>query len=94
MGLLDTLAGEASRALAGAGGNSHPGLMDAITGLIRDNGGGLQGLIARLQEGGLADAVASWVGVWSAPDCIQTASGVSMMRVEVSRSNLYAWGWQ
>jgi len=62
MGLLDTLAGEASRALAGAGGNSHPGLMDAITGLIRDNGGGLQGLIAKLQQGGLADAVASWVG--------------------------------
>ena len=62
MGLLDTLANEASRALSGAGGNEHPGLMDVVTGLIRDsNNGGLPGLIAKFQQSGLGDAVASWV---------------------------------
>jgi uncharacterized protein YidB (DUF937 family) len=62
MGLLDTLAGEASKALSGTSDKSHPGLMDAVTGLIRDSGnGGLSGLIAKFQQGGLGDAVASWI---------------------------------
>ena len=62
MGFLDTLANEASKALSGAGSDAHPGMMDAVTGLIRDHGGGgLSGLIAKFQQGGLGDAVASWV---------------------------------
>ena len=62
MGLLDTLAGEATRALSGAGGNAHPGMMDAVTGLFRERGGGgLSGLIAKFQQNGLGEAVSSWV---------------------------------
>ncbi len=55
MGLLDTLAGS-----IGAGGGGQPDLMKIVMSLVQQ-AGGIEGLMARLQQGGLADAAASWV---------------------------------
>jgi uncharacterized protein YidB (DUF937 family) len=33
-----------------------------IVGALMNNGGGLSGILGKLQQGGLADAAASWVG--------------------------------
>jgi uncharacterized protein YidB (DUF937 family) len=43
---------------------NQPQLMQAISSLLSSDGqlGGLQGLIAKFQQGGLGDVVASWVG--------------------------------
>jgi uncharacterized protein YidB (DUF937 family) len=72
MGLLDSVmgavggqsqGGEGLQGLLGMLGN-QPQLMQIASSLLADDGahGGLQGLIAKLQQGGLGDAVASWVG--------------------------------
>ena len=50
MGLLDTLAGS-----IGAGGGGQPDLMKIVMSLVQQ-AGGIEGLMARLQQGGLADA--------------------------------------
>lgn len=72
MGLLDSVmsavggqaqGGEGLQGLLGMLGN-QPQLMQIASSLLADDGehGGLQGLIAKFQQGGLGDAVASWVG--------------------------------
>ncbi len=77
MGLLDSLIGAAAEAASGslqgqqrgpsASANGLPGGMDpqmliALVGSLLASSGGLQGLLAKLQAGGLGDAVQSWVG--------------------------------
>ncbi|NVO05718.1 MAG: DUF937 domain-containing protein [Rhodoferax sp.] len=72
MGLLDSVlgavsgqgqGGEGLQGLLGILGN-QPQLMQAASSLLGNDGehGGLQGLIAKFQQGGLGDVVASWVG--------------------------------
>lgn len=56
MSILDALKGLAS----GQGGSGNPAL-DAIGGLIQKSGG-VGGLVATLQQGGLGGVVNSWVG--------------------------------
>lgn len=64
MGLFDALAGQVAGALggqSGAGGNAA--LLQAAMNLINSPQiGGLQGLIARFQQGGLGEVIASWLG--------------------------------
>lgn len=70
MGLLDTLigaAGDAARgpgqtAGAGAPGGMDPQMLIGVVMTLVNQAGGLQGLLARLQAGGLAEAAQSWVG--------------------------------
>ena len=60
MGLLD-LAGQ----LLGGGqgtGDGRTQLLNSVIGMIQNQPGGLQGLLARFQQSGLGDQVASWVG--------------------------------
>ena len=72
MGLLDSVmsavsnqaqGGEGLQGLMGMLGN-QPQLMQAASSLLGSDGqfGGLQGLIAKFQQGGLGDVVNSWVG--------------------------------
>ncbi|MGI9216028.1 MAG: YidB family protein [Hydrogenophaga sp.] len=67
MGLLDSVLGaalgsqQAGQAQGGAGG-IDPQVLMGIVGALMNNAGGLQGILAKLQQGGLADAAASWVG--------------------------------
>ena len=82
MGLLDSIAGQVTGALAGAagGGQSHPGLMDVVTSLLTGaQGGGLQGLIQQFEQRGLGHLVQSWVGTGEnlaiTPDQVQSVLG-------------------
>jgi uncharacterized protein YidB (DUF937 family) len=66
MGLLDSLIGAATggqqaNAAQGAGG-IDPQVLMGIVGALMNNAGGLQGVLAKLQQGGLAEAAQSWVG--------------------------------
>jgi uncharacterized protein YidB (DUF937 family) len=73
MGLLDSVVGALGKAAGGggAGGGQEAALMNAVMALLADNGGGgaggagglggLGALVSKLQQGGLADVVNSWV---------------------------------
>lgn len=63
MGLLDTIVNEATSALSksGSSDSGNTGMMDAISGLLSSEQGGLQGLISTFKEKGLGDAMASWI---------------------------------
>jgi uncharacterized protein YidB (DUF937 family) len=67
MGLLDQLAGglggQILQQLGGGGGQQNP-LLQMALGLLQQPGG-LQGLIDRLQQGGLGEQATSWVGTGS-----------------------------
>jgi len=58
MGLFDSVAGALGGAAGGGGG--QPDLMKIVMTLVQ-NAGGIEGLMAKLQQGGLAEAAASWV---------------------------------
>jgi uncharacterized protein YidB (DUF937 family) len=66
MGLLDSvlgaaLGGQQGGQAQGAGG-LDPQVLMGIVATLMNNAGGLQGILAKLQQGGLADAAQSWVG--------------------------------
>ena len=58
MSLLD-LAGQL---LGGASPGDGQNLLTEVMGLVNNRPGGLAGLVQSFQEGGLSDAVSSWVG--------------------------------
>ena len=78
MGLMDSLIGAATNAAMGslsgnnnsaqaAGGSGGLGGIDpqvlmGIVGALMNNGGGLSGILSKLQQNGLGDVAASWVG--------------------------------
>lgn len=75
MGLLDSLIGAAADAASGASqgqrapatasglpGGLDPQMLIGLVGALLASSGGLQGLLAKLQAGGLGDAVQSWIG--------------------------------
>jgi uncharacterized protein YidB (DUF937 family) len=63
MGLFDSIASQAGGVFSNLGGESHPGILEIVTGLIgRSDSGGLSGLVEVFQQNGLGEAVASWVG--------------------------------
>ncbi|WP_374340018.1 YidB family protein [Methyloversatilis sp.] len=64
MGLFDAIAGQVAGALGGqSGAGNHAALIQAAMSLINSPQiGGIQGLIAKFQQGGLGEVVASWLG--------------------------------
>jgi uncharacterized protein YidB (DUF937 family) len=74
MGLLDSVLGAVTQS-AGNGGlqnivgmvQGNPQLMQLASQLLANDGslGGLQGLVSKLQDAGLGDVVASWIGTGS-----------------------------
>ena len=59
MGLLDGLTSQLGAVL----GTTDPSkMLEAASGLIQGHDGGLQGMLAKLEAGGLGPQVASWVG--------------------------------
>jgi uncharacterized protein YidB (DUF937 family) len=66
MGLLDSVIGAIGQSQGGGGG--QPDLLNAVVGMLgHDSGsgggiGGLAGLVAKMQQGGLGDVAASWIG--------------------------------
>ena len=94
MGLLDSLVGAAANAAfggqqggqaqAGAGaGGIDPQILMGIVGALMNSGGGLSGILGKLQQGGLGDAAASWVGTGAnqpvSPDALGGALGPDLM---------------
>ncbi|HEX5737227.1 MAG TPA: YidB family protein [Hydrogenophaga sp.] len=95
MGLLDALigaAGNAARAPGGAArtegatgatGGLDPQMLMGIVMALINQAGGLQGLLAKLQAGGLGEATQSWVGTGAnqsvAPDQLGSALGPDLM---------------
>ncbi|WP_076592554.1 YidB family protein [Herminiimonas arsenitoxidans] len=62
MGLLDQLTGQVMGSLGGQNSAGTQGdLMSSVMGLV-NGAGGVQGLLEKLQNGGLGDQVASWIG--------------------------------
>ena len=66
MGLLDSvlgaaLGGQQSGQAQGGAGGIDPQVLMGIVGALMNNAGGLQGILAKLQQGGLGDAAQSWV---------------------------------
>ncbi len=60
MGLFDSLVSVATSAMVG---NSEQGqAIQLITQLVQQNGGDIGGLLGQLQQGGLGDALQSWIG--------------------------------
>ena len=58
MGLFDSVVGALGQAAGGGAG--QPDLMKVVMSLVQQ-AGGLEGLMAKLQQGGLGEAAASWV---------------------------------
>lgn len=87
MGLLDSVLGAALGGQQGgqaqAAGGLDPQVLMGIVGTLMNNGGGLQGILAKLQQGGLADAAASWVGTGAnqpvSADALGSALGPDLM---------------
>lgn len=67
MGLLDTVLGAINGASSNDATGAHPDLLHAALGMLSNDapGGGLQGLIQKFEQGGLAEVVGSWVGTGS-----------------------------
>lgn len=84
MGLLDGLAGQVLGSLGGSSGGARGGLLDAISGVIANHPGGLGGLIAEFERGGLGAVAASWVGTGSnlpiSPDQLQSVLGSEQLQ--------------
>jgi uncharacterized protein YidB (DUF937 family) len=60
MGLLDSLGGALKGVLGQVEADAVPALISAV--LAKTNLGDLQGLVNKLQQGGLSDQVQSWLG--------------------------------
>lgn len=60
MGLFDQVAGQVLGGLSGGGAGQSP-LMQLVQAVLQQEGG-LMGLVSKLQTGGLAEQVASWIG--------------------------------
>ena len=61
MGLFDEALNFAKGQLGGAAEGGESGLMGVVMGLVNQQGG-LAGLVSQLSQGGLGNAVSSWVG--------------------------------
>jgi uncharacterized protein YidB (DUF937 family) len=64
MGLFDQLAGQVLGSLARGNGQTggQSALLQLVLNLVQNSEGGLGGLLAKLNQGGLGEQVASWVG--------------------------------
>lgn len=60
MGLFDQIGKQLGGAL-GASGGRQPDILQIVQALMAQNGG-LDGLLAKLQQGGLGELVKSWIG--------------------------------
>jgi uncharacterized protein YidB (DUF937 family) len=93
MGLLDALIGAAgnaargqgSPASSGAAGGMDPQMLIGVVMSLINQAGGLQGLLAKLQAGGLGEATQSWVGTGAnrpvSPDQLGGALGPDLMEM-------------
>lgn len=78
MSLFDSVVAFAGNALANSS-DPRAAMLQSVLGAMQHHEGGLGGLLEQLQQGGLGDAVASWVGSGQnqpvSADALQNALG-------------------
>lgn len=93
MSLLDSLIGAAtggqSANKADAAGGLNPQMLMGLVTLLMNNAGGLSGLLSKLQQSGLGDAVQSWMGSGAnqsvSPSAMGSALGPDLMGMIASQ---------
>ena len=63
MSLLDNVISAATSAMSGSGEQGKA--VELVTQLVQQNGGNVGDLLSKLQQGGLCDALQSWIGTGS-----------------------------
>jgi uncharacterized protein YidB (DUF937 family) len=87
MGLLDALT-----SIAGGASPEHHGVADALSQVMQEHPGGMDGLLSQLKQNGLADQVQSWVGPGEnksiSPDQVQQGLGQSTLESIAQRAGI------
>jgi len=87
MGLLDALT-----SIAGGASPEHHGVADALSQVMQEHPGGMDGILNQLKQNGLAEQVQSWVGPGQnqavSPDQVQQGLGQSMMENIAQRAGI------
>jgi uncharacterized protein YidB (DUF937 family) len=87
MGLLDALT-----SIAGGASSEHTGVADALSQVMQQHPGGMDGLLGLLKQNGLGDQVASWVGSGEnkpiTPDQVQQGFGQDMVQNIAQRAGI------
>jgi Uncharacterized protein conserved in bacteria len=91
MGLFDEALNLAKGQLGGAAEGGESGLMGVVMGLVNQQGG-LAGLVSQLSQGGLGNAVSSWVGTGAnqavSGDAIQQALGSDKIQALAAQAGI------
>ncbi len=87
MGLLDALT-----SIAGGASPEHQGVADALSQVMQEHPGGLDGILNQLKQNGLADQVQSWVSPGEnkavSPEQVQQGFGSSAIESIAQRAGI------
>ena len=87
MGLLDALT-----SIAGGASPEHHGVADALSQVMQEHPGGMDGILNQLKQNGLGEQVQSWVSPGEnkavTPDQVQQGFGQSMMENIAQRAGI------
>ena len=87
MGLLDALA-----SIAGGASPEHNGVADALSQVMQEHPGGMDGILNELKQNGLAEQVESWVGPGTnqsvSPEQVQQGLGASTLENIAQRAGI------
>ncbi len=87
MGLLDALT-----AIAGGASPEHQGVADALSQVMQEHPGGMDGILNQLKQNGLAEQVESWVGQGEnkavSPEQVQQGFGSSVIDSIAQRAGI------
>jgi uncharacterized protein YidB (DUF937 family) len=83
---------EALTSIAGGASSEHHGVADALSQIMQEHPGGMDGLLNQLKQNGLGDQVQSWVGSGQnqavTPDQVQQGLGSGMMENIAQRAGI------
>jgi len=87
MGLLDALT-----SIAGGASAEHNGVADALSQVMQEHPGGMDGLLNQLKQNGLGEQVQSWVGSGTnqavSPEQVQQGLGTSTLENIAQRAGI------
>jgi uncharacterized protein YidB (DUF937 family) len=87
MGLLDALT-----SIAGGASPEHQGVADALSQVMQQHPGGMDGILNQLKQNGLAEQVESWVGPGTnqsvSPEQVQQGLGASTLENIAQRAGI------
>ena len=87
MGLLDALT-----SIAGGASPEHHGVADALSQVMQEHPGGMDGILNQLKQNGLGEQVESWVGPGTnqsvSPEQVQQGLGASTLETIAQRAGI------